>query len=171
VLFLLSVLDELDVPDRLADSLGDDDEPGLGGLLHRLAMDLVARALPDAEPPHPWDPALLAFCGHPDGDPPAPPGADDPARRRAAELALADQVGRILAELRSRLEPEDAPARSDALLLLAVCHRHAVIDASPGWIDVELDLDEVTVEVRRAGLDLDPGYLPWLGSVVMFRYA
>jgi len=45
-----------------------------------------------------------------------------------------------------------------------------VVEAAPGWIDVLLDLDELSVEVRRAGLDLDPGYLPWLGCVVRFRY-
>jgi hypothetical protein len=26
------------------------------------------------------------------------------------------------------------------------------------------------VEVRRAGLDLDPGWIPWLGAVVRFVY-
>ena len=26
------------------------------------------------------------------------------------------------------------------------------------------------VAVRRAGLDTDPGWVPWLGTVVMFRY-
>ncbi len=56
------------------------------------------------------------------------------------------------------------------MLLLSVCRRHAVIQADPGWIDVDLRLDEVSVDVRRAGLDLDPGYLPWLGCVVRFRY-
>ena len=29
-------------------------------------------------------------------------------------------------------------------------------------------LDEISVELRRAGLDLDPGWLPWLGAVVRF---
>ena len=45
------------------------------------------------------------------------------------------------------------------------------MSVEPGWVDVELDLEEVSTAVRRAGLDLDPGYLPWLGVVVRFRYA
>jgi hypothetical protein len=31
-------------------------------------------------------------------------------------------------------------------------------------------VDQVSTVVRRAGLDLDPGYRPWLGVVVRFRY-
>jgi hypothetical protein len=55
-------------------------------------------------------------------------------------------------------------------LLAAVVHRRAEIVADPGWIDVELDLDEVSVDLRAAGLDLDPGWLPTIGCVVRFRY-
>ena len=73
-----------------------------------------------------------------------------------------------MAALRARLP--GASDRGDPALLLSVCRRHAVIHADPGWIDVDLRLDEVSVDVRRAGLDLDPGYLPWLGCVVRFRY-
>jgi len=35
---------------------------------------------------------------------------------------------------------------------------------------VHLSLDGVDVAVRGAGLDVDPGWVPWLGIVVMFRY-
>ena len=31
-------------------------------------------------------------------------------------------------------------------------------------------MDQVATEIRRAGLDLDPGYVPWLGVVVRFIY-
>jgi hypothetical protein len=51
-----------------------------------------------------------------------------------------------------------------------VCRRHAEILAEPGWIDVKLALDEVSTDIRRAGLDLNPGYIPWLGIVVRFVY-
>ena len=33
-----------------------------------------------------------------------------------------------------------------------------------------LALSDVSTELRRAGLDLDPGYLPFLGTVVRFVY-
>src|SRR5205823_4110043 len=40
----------------------------------------------------------------------------------------------------------------------------------PGWIELRLATEEISVELRRAGLDLDPGWLPWLGAVVRFAY-
>jgi hypothetical protein len=43
--------------------------------------------------------------------------------------------------------------------------------ADPGWIEIRLDLREVATDVRRVGLDLDPGWLPWLGVVMRFAYA
>lgn len=48
----------------------------------------------------------------------------------------------------------------------------------PGYIahtrthlDVYFSLREADIRVRRAGLDLDPGWLPWYGRVVLFHYA
>ena len=47
----------------------------------------------------------------------------------------------------------------------------------PGWItltrtdlDVSLALDLADIRIRRIGLDLDPGWLPWFGRVVRFHY-
>ena len=42
--------------------------------------------------------------------------------------------------------------------------------ARPGWIEVRLPAEQVDLQVRRAGLDLDPGWVPWLGAVVRYRY-
>jgi hypothetical protein len=33
-----------------------------------------------------------------------------------------------------------------------------------------MPLDSVDLDIRRAGLDLDPGWVPWLGVVVRYRY-
>jgi len=141
----------------------DDYGVGLRPVLHELGRQLLARAVPDAEPAAVHDPALLAFCGlSPGSEPPRPP--DLRARERVGTVADS-----VVAALRERL-PGPASSHSDSVLLLSVCRRHAVIQADPGWIDVDLRLDEVSVDVRRAGLDLDPGYLPWLGCVVRFRY-
>ncbi len=38
-------------------------------------------------------------------------------------------------------------------------------------IDISLHLDEADVRIRRIGLDLDPGWLPWFGRVVRFHYS
>ena len=48
--------------------------------------------------------------------------------------------------------------------------RRARITADPGWIDVHFSLRDVSTELRRAALDLDPGFLPWLGVVLRIRY-
>jgi hypothetical protein len=40
-------------------------------------------------------------------------------------------------------------------------------------LDVTLPLDQVEIRIRRAGLDIDPGYVPWFGPwglVVRFHY-
>lgn len=162
LLFLLPVVAELGIPASVTAEPGEYGV-GLRPVLHELGRRLLARAAPGAEPADVRDPALLAFCGlSPDSQAPRPP--EPPASER---IGLA--AGSVVAALRERL-PALEPDRGDPALLLSVCRRHAVIQADPGWIDVDLRLDEVSVEVRRAGLDLDPGYLPWLGCVVRFRY-
>jgi hypothetical protein len=37
-------------------------------------------------------------------------------------------------------------------------------------LDVSLSIDSADIRIRRAGLDLDPGWLPWFGRVVRFHY-
>jgi hypothetical protein len=51
-----------------------------------------------------------------------------------------------------------------------VMQRRAVLRAAPGWLEAEFSIDDVDLDVRRAGLDIDPDWLPWLGTVVTFRY-
>ena len=41
---------------------------------------------------------------------------------------------------------------------------------TPMHIDAWLDPASVDLRIRRAGLDLDPGWVPWLGRVVRFHY-
>ena len=37
-------------------------------------------------------------------------------------------------------------------------------------LDLELEASHPDIIVRRAGLDLDPGWVPWLGCVIRFHY-
>jgi hypothetical protein len=48
--------------------------------------------------------------------------------------------------------------------------RPALVHATPTHIDLCFDARWVELEVRLAGLDLDPGWVPWLGRVVNFHY-
>lgn len=162
LLFLLPVVGELGISAAVTAGTAHYGV-GVRPVLHELGRQLLARAAPDAEPAEVHDPALLAFCGLG----PAAAVPQPPDKQAAGRIGLA--ADSVLAALRTRL-PALAPGRGDSAVLLGVCRRHAVVEADPGWIDVELRLDEVSVDVRRAGLDLDPGYLPWLGCVVRFRY-
>ena len=44
------------------------------------------------------------------------------------------------------------------------------IAATRTHIDVLLDLEQADIRIRRAGLDIDPGWVPWLGRVVLYHY-
>jgi len=41
---------------------------------------------------------------------------------------------------------------------------------TPTHIDVSFDQEQVDVRIRKAGLDIDPGWVPWLGRVIYFHY-
>ena len=86
---------------------------------------------------------------------------------RAARTADAKVDVRCAAALHARLPHLELPAGD---VLLFVTARPAVIVADPGWIEAHYSLDSVDTGLRRAALDLDPGYVPWLGVVVRFVY-
>ena len=145
-------------------------------VLHQLALRLWALA--------PGDAAALAFCG-------LPPSASAPEPLTLSPLqnaALQDARQRLLQHLTERLatslddgsprSPEalaahahaQAQAHAQARALALVVPRRARIQFDPGWIDVHFLLRNVSTDLRRAALDLDPGFLPWLGLVLRYRY-
>jgi hypothetical protein len=156
LLFVLNVLDDLELGAALADDETLAERP-LRWSLHRLALQLA--------PVGAEDPAALAFAGlAPDDDPPSL-GETPPTD---AELErIVDYADRVVADLRDRLERPDDPPLA---LLDAVCRRRAEIVADPGWIEARFSAEDADAELRRAALDLDPGWLPWLGAVVVFAY-
>ena len=54
--------------------------------------------------------------------------------------------------------------------LEAVVLRAGLLHSTATHLEVGFDLNQVDLRIRLAGLDLDPGWLPWLGRVVCFRY-
>lgn len=54
--------------------------------------------------------------------------------------------------------------------LADLVRRAGRVIATRTHVDVFLDPRQVEMRVRRAGLDLDPGWVPWLGLVVRFHY-
>ncbi|WP_415259014.1 hypothetical protein [Thauera phenylacetica] len=94
--------------------------------------------------------------------------ADDPAWRLGAPPPDGEAVAAAAAWLAAcrrhlRLRAGIGPA--------SLCLRPARLDLTPTHVDVWLALDELDLRVRRAGLDLDPGWVPWFGRVVCFHYA
>ncbi|HEX8395273.1 MAG TPA: hypothetical protein VF665_23190, partial [Longimicrobium sp.] len=160
LLFLIHLIDSLDLPDAMAE-----DEAlaarSLRWCLHRLAMELLGL--------NERDPAVLAFAGlGPDRD---LPSRGEEAAAEDEVQAVADFARRVASALHVRMRGAQADGRrAEDALLREVCRRAATVAADPGWIEVRLSLDEVSVEVRRAGLDLDPGWVPWLGAAVRFVY-
>ncbi len=156
LLFLLGLIEDLCLPEEIIA------HPALGArpllwVIHQLALALLTI--------EPNDPAALAFAGRPPDA--RPPSEEQEAPTEIEARATKTFAARIVKRLGALLDFEDA---IQTCLLEFVCCRRAEIVADPGWIEVRFSLDEVSTEIRRAGVDLDPGYLSWLGVVVRFVY-
>ncbi|SFV16948.1 hypothetical protein [Pseudoduganella namucuonensis] len=108
------------------------------------------------------DAAVRAFCGG------WLPGA---AERSApgSQWAEADALARRTVGAWELWLAEKAPDL-ESPRLAAVCRRIGRIRFEPGWIETHLPLDAADARLRRLALDLDPGWLPWLGCVVRICY-
>lgn len=60
--------------------------------------------------------------------------------------------------------------RYAGLGLADLVRRPGRIAATRSHLDIMFDHRLVDLRVRRAGLDIDPGWLPWFGRVVLFHY-
>lgn len=165
LLYLIHVVDDLELIDELQTAQPFRGRP-LRWTLHRAAMTLGETV--------PHDAAALAFAGlGPAAQPPSqhetPPTDDE-----QSQLLLV--VERIMERGRERLAASN-PHRAAEIREMApgrlkdwICRRNARVIADPGWIEAHFKLDDVFTEIRRAGLDLDPGYVPWLGVVLKYVY-
>ncbi len=129
-----------------------------------LAIVLLQRALPVADHAEGMRAALrrLAVGGGARPRDPAmawlPPAGDDAGLARQARTWLR-RTGR-----RVRLAGERA------LTLRQLVRRPGRLRLTATHLDATFDLDAGDVRVRRLGLDLDPGWVPWLGLVVAIHY-
>ncbi len=171
--FLLATADDARIPELLLADPALTGQP-LHWILHQLGQLLVPAA--------PDDPAVMALAGLPPGaEPPARLGApDNPAHDggpggSAAAAAVAGERAALAGHAtrwatatatrlrRTHLQPFGVVAEMAA--------RRGTVLAQNGWIEVHLGLADVDVDVRRAGLDIDPGWIPWLGTVVRYVYS
>jgi hypothetical protein len=54
--------------------------------------------------------------------------------------------------------------------LVTLIRRRGLVLASRAHLDICFSLDQADVRLRRQALDVDPGWVPWLGRVVRFHY-
>jgi hypothetical protein len=161
IAYLLNAISRIELPAKL---MRDHRLTGRGlrWALHQLAVALLSL---DAD-----DPAALAFAGLLPDAPPPTLGLEPPSHD---ELAAIDQCRTmVIAYLRRALADRlDQAKFSDDALIDFVCRRRAKILGDPGWLEFHFSSEEISPEIRFAGLDLDPGWIPWLGVVVKFVYA
>ena len=132
-----------------------------GGLLawqaaqDQVSLPMLLRALGQALGVPAGDAAMRALCG---GETPW----EEPLE--AASQKASEQVAHWSAWL------DDAAPELPVPRLPTVCLRDGRLRFEAGWVELHLPLDSVDTSVRRLGLDLDPGWLPWLGCVVRILY-
>src|SRR6266481_125970 len=82
------------------------------------------------------------------------------------EMRLKRWVGWMAGYFRARLVR--SMGREDAVTLL--CHRRARVALTLTHVDVTFALDHHPIEIRVAGLDRDPGWIPAAGRYVAFHF-
>ncbi len=147
-LFLVNALDRVGLARRLAAWTDDlQAEPPPSGW--RILSGLAALA---GVPPDDLIARLFAAGGEPDryrGQTDAPP----------APHALAVALAAEIAELYRPFDLWPGLVRQPASLTATLVH-----------FDLHLAAATADIAVRRAGLDLDPGWVPWLGRIIRFHY-
>ncbi len=125
-------------------------------VLHQLAQLLVGC--------EPTDPGALAFAGVLPGS--VPPSVEEGLPEPEELPVLAAWAEQLKLALAQAMGDEAASEHR----LTHVAERFARIEGDPGWLEARFSLRDVSIDLRRAGLDVDPGWLPWLGCVVRFVY-
>jgi len=80
------------------------------------------------------------------------------------ECAPADLIQLWVSRLRSYCR------RLARIGLQTVICRAGRISVTPTHLDVQFPASDADIRIRRTGLDIDPGWLPWFGRVVHFHY-
>ena len=145
-LFLLNVLRALDFEDWRSAQQGASD---LGWVAHLLESVLRTLGVPE----------------------------DDPVRQMIALIAMqsADTSGASKYDLIYQHQQwmnsiSQWLRQQTAITLPELVLRPATVTWTRTHVDVWLDPTQADIRIRRAGLDLDPGWIDWFGKVVHFHY-
>ncbi len=102
---------------------------------------------------------------------PAPLLPLHPVAARALAPAACWWLARALGFVRWLLGRALGADESEADVRIAdLLRRRGRVQCSRTHVDLALPLDEVSVPIRRAGLDCDPGWVPDLRRIVLFHY-
>ncbi|TRO58535.1 hypothetical protein [Streptomyces sp. IB201691-2A2] len=159
LLFLIATAADSGLPDRVLE------EPALAARPLPWVLYAAGRVLlPAADPA---DPALFALTGL-DRERATGLVLRAPTATPEESEAVAALASHWAATTAHRLHGDGCDVFT---AVAAVARRPGRIVAEPGWIEAHFALSDAEPAIRRAGLDLDPGWVPWLGSVVRYVYA
>jgi hypothetical protein len=133
-------------------------------VMHRLGMPEWLEANPE---PAPWDVPHRILCAIAERldtrpDDPVLDALGDQSEHPPADFehAIIQWVSRIRRFCR----------RTVGMGLHSTICRRGRLTLTETHIDVLFDLDRLDIRIRRMGLDLDPGWVPWFGRVINFHY-
>jgi hypothetical protein len=154
-MFLLyGLMDQLALPQQMMND-GALTERSSSWLLYHFAQMLL---------PQQDDASCLLFAGVIPGEPLL--WEDETAPGEQEQEALHYHLDSLTDSLFERLEWQGQSSE----MLEWICYRPAGLRIESGWLSVTFPLNAVDTRIRRAMLDLNPGYLPWLGRVVEIVY-
>ena len=169
LLFLVPLLERLGYGDWWAAANGG---PPAAGPVSAIFHQVLSRSrLDDADPA--W--ALAAPAAR---EWSAPPDAET----SALVMSRLESIGAATrAELNAGIRAATTPGlwlaacrrvlrRRVGIGLASAVTRPARLAIGATHVDLVFPLSTVDVRVRRAGLDIDPGWVPWLGRVIAFHY-
>lgn len=157
IFYLINLMARLDIPACYEETWGLASQVGAWGTLALLAGGLL-----EPMPGPLQDDPIWAALAELDGRCPDPPHPT-PTTHQAAWLAhaLPDFRTRLLALLRL-----NDPAQLVETLLLAQANLHLTTT----HVDLVMRLAAISLPVRLAGLDFDPGWQPAFGRVIQFHF-
>ncbi len=154
IFLLYSLMDQLELPQQMMnDKLLC--EHSFGWMLYHFACILLSNR---------DDASSLLFAGAIPGESLFWEDEIDPDQQQLK--ALQSHSNFLISSLYERLEWQGEAQD----MLEWFCYRSASLRIEPAWMSVIYSLDIVDTRIRKAMLDLNPGYLPWLGRVVEIVY-
>jgi hypothetical protein len=153
VFYLINLMQRFDLPGRLEEQCPPDSQPGAWGVLELLARGLLAGTRLPLEADPLWP--LLAQLDN----------------RQPASLPSLPWLRLVLPPIRAYLYRILKIDKNDEAEPVEVLMLHpGLVYVSATHLDVVMSLEEISMPVRLAGLDANPGWLPDFARVIQFYF-